>query len=433
MFQDKFIVKTWQELSSSVAGDSNLSFKPTKKLPKKVQQGGHSYKSSKGWFNRDRVANSPVLSDNSGNGELSRGFFIYDVENSTSYAAYPSQSFMDDMVDMVGSQSFSSDAFAQMSESFTNVTWPDYVVIQETYATTSAVPSIGWDRVGVMLSSSNWSTQQASASVKFINSSTNDIGMLNSFNVLQSSKTFGNYATASHLYPFVEYTLPVTTASYNIINTMGGGAFSCSFHLTSLESPGYTASDGTINTGYSQTELAESMEWRYTGSYLYNESPIGKGVGFADASKNFDVYDHSGSEMGVAVTEQEIKTKIFSDNPNEVPTNHPSTIAIFSTFGGTFGNITSSVCKRYAYSDVSASGAFDNVTIYYVTRGTETLALGHTSGLGSHMFADSNLITAAIPGVYKDFIPTTGLPAGAFITTQTSSMSQLIRFSGSAT
>ena len=57
MFQDKFIVKTWQELSSSVAGDSNLSFKPTKKLPKKVQQGGHSYKSTKGWFNRDRVAN----------------------------------------------------------------------------------------------------------------------------------------------------------------------------------------------------------------------------------------------------------------------------------------------------------------------------------------------------------------------------------------
>ena len=433
MFQGKFKIKTWSELSASVAGDSALSFKPIKKLPKKVQQGKHSFKTKDGWFNRDRIADSPVLSNGSGNGELSRGFFVYDSENSTSYAAYPSQSFMDDMMDMVGSQSFSADAFAQMSESFTNVTWPDYVVIQETYATESVTPQVGWDRVGVMLSSSNWATQQASASIKFLNSSTNDIGMQQSWAILVESKLRNNSSTSSHIASVVEFTLPVTTASYNIIDTGVSNKFSCSFHLTALESPAYTASDGTINTGYSQTDLAKAMEWTYTGSAIYNESPIGNGKGFADASTHLNVYDHSGSILGVQVTEQEVKTQVFGDNPNESPTQYPSTIAIFSTFNGTYGNKTSSVCKRYAYNDVAATGSFVNVTIHYVTRGVETLALGHTNGLGSHIFADSNLITAASPGVYKDFTPSTGLPSGAFITTQTSSMSPLIRFSGSAT
>ena len=55
LFKGKFRVKTWPELSASVATDSDLSFRPIKRLPKKMQQGKHNYKTQKGWFKKHRI------------------------------------------------------------------------------------------------------------------------------------------------------------------------------------------------------------------------------------------------------------------------------------------------------------------------------------------------------------------------------------------
>ena len=447
LFKGKYRVKTWQELSASVASESDLSFKPVKKLPKKMQQGKHNYKTQKGWFKRHKIKESAALkSDGTVDGSsLSQGFFIYDSGSNVAYSGYPKQPFKDDMMEMLASQSFTTNARNQMSASFTGVNWPEIVVIQEEYVTQSATVNVGWDRVAVMLSSSDWTNHSPSASVNFLNSSTDDIGMMQSYNVSTNQAGNGNArsnydpAGTDRLFPIWEFTLPVTTASFMVKSDSTTNEFSASFHLTSLTSPGYTASDGTVNVAYTQQELLDSLEWKYNGTASFGTT-TGSGAGpligssskgIGDAHQVVVVKDHSGNSLSVLVTEQEVKSQVFGDDPNESPTQHPSTIAIFSSFGGTYANITSSVCKRYAYNDVNATGSFDNVTIYYCTRGIEILGLGHTSGLGSHIFADSGLVAAATPGVYKDFIPT--VTSGAFITTQTSSMSQLIRFSGSAT
>ena len=444
LFKNKFKIKTWQELSASVATDGTLSFKPIKKLPKKLQQGKHSYKTKKGWFRRQKIKELASLKDTSGDGELSEGFFIYDVEKSTSYAGYPKQQFNDDMMNMLGSQSFASSAFAQMSESFTSINWPDIVVIQEEYTQETASVQIGWDRVGVILSSSTWTgNDYDSGSVKFLNGSTNDIGMGQSFAIYPSSSLrqppFFN--TASHIHPHLEYTLPVTTASYKIVNHAPVGAFSCSFVLENLESPGYTASDGTVNEAYTTQELAEAMEWEYTGSKIKGESPIlkqhnGKFVGFADACLKIKTHDHNGLEMGVINTEQEMKTQVFSDNPNDAPTQHPSTFAIFSTFGiASRAEVTSSIAYRFAYDNTSASGSPEETTsLFYVRKNPDGIGLGKAGyGLGSYLFRDPSLIRAALPGVYT-FPTTSDYPSGPsnpYRTTVTTSFNPLVRFSGS--
>ena len=448
LFQGKYRVKTWQELSASVATDSDLTFQPVKRLPKKVQQGKHNYKTQKGWFKRQKIKENASLI--SGTGSLSRGFFIYDSGSNVAYTGYPSQSFMDDMMEMLGSQSFATSSFNQISQSFTNVNWPDIVVIQEEYSASSANISVGWDAVAVMLTSSNWSTDPPSASVNFINTSTDDIGMMQSFNTSTTfpGTTRPGYSTSdgTRLKSVWEFTLPVTTASFSVkSDSTSSGHFSASFHLTGLTTPGYTASDGTINTAYTQNELLDSVEWNYTGSEFFGTDPHGvnaitKGKGIGDAHQTIVTKDHDGTSLNIKSTQQEVKSQIFDDTNatiDDSPTQYPSTIAIFSSFGGDNGNITSSVCKRYDYDDIYATGSFDNVTIYYVTKGTEQLGLGHSSGLGSFIFSDSDLKAAASPGVYKDFVPAvvgaSSTASGAFITTQTSSMSQLIRFSGSAT
>ena len=431
MFQDKFIVKTWQELSASVAGDSNLSFKPLKKLPKSVQQGKHSYKSNKGWFKRDRIAQDSATI---GASTLSQGFFIYDSENSTSYAAYPSQSFMDDMMDMVGSQSFSSDAFAQMSESFTNVTWPDYVVQMDEFAASGSwTASIGWSTNAVILSSSVWTGDYTpSASISFTNGSTNDIGLKQAFSSDRNMWVDATYS-GSYMHSDVEWSLPVTTASYNIVNLQTGSflatpSFSCSFRHVSYETPDYTASDGSVNTAYTTTELNNSTEWNYTGSDIFNDAPTGKAIGSGFSENKVICYDHAGSALGVPVVEQIIKTQIYGDNPNEAPDEMPSTIAIFSSFGGNFATVASSNFRRYAVSDRNAVGSYVNAVVYYVRSGSETLGLGSGSNQGSHIFANAQLTVNATPGVYIN--TSGGLPVEAYKTTTGSEWSQLIRFDG---
>jgi hypothetical protein len=431
MFQDKFIVKTWQELSASVAGDSNLSFKPLKKLPKSVQQGKHSYKSNKGWFKRDRIAQDPATV---GTSTLSQGFFIYDSENSTSYAAYPSQSFMDDMMDMVGSQSFSSDAFAQMSESFTSVTWPDYVVQMDEFAASGSwTASIGWSTNAVILSSSVWTGDYTpSASISFTNGSTNDIGMLQSWNLDRNMHVDATYS-GSYMAGILEWSLPITTASFNVVNLETGSflatpSFSCSFRHVSYETPGYTSSDASVNTAYTTTELNNSTEWNYTGSDIFNDSPTGKAIGSGFAENKVICYDHAGSALDVPVVEQIIKTQIYGDDPNESPEEMPSTIAIFSSFGGNFANVTSSDFKRYAVSDRNGVGSYDNVTVYYVTSGSQNLGLGSGSNQGSHIFANATLTINATPGVYRSLDGS--LPVEVYKTTTGSEWSQLIRFDG---
>ena len=271
--------------------------------------------------------------------------------------------------------------------------------------------------------------------------------MMQSYNVSTNQAGNGNarsnYSSVGtdRLHPVWEFTLPVTTASFMVkSDSTTAGHFSASFHLTALASPGYTASDGTVNTAYTQTELLDALEWEYNGTESFGTA-TGAGIaplignsskGIGDAHQHVVVKAHDGSTLGVAVTEQEVKTQIFGDDPNASPTQYPSTIAIFSSFGGNYATIASASCKRYAYNDVGTTGAFDNVTIYYCKSGSESLGLGHSTGLGSHIFANVDLSIAAQPGVYKDFSPAIAGASGAYITTQTSSMSQLIRFSGSA-
>ena len=436
LFKNKFIIKTWQELSASVAGDASLSFKPVKKLPKKLQQGKHNYKTKQGWFRRQKIKESPSLK--SGTGELSQGFFIYDSGSNVAYSGYPSQSFMDDMMDMLSSQSFSSSAFNQMSSSFTSVNWPDIVVIQEEYSQNTASVQVGWDRVGVVLSSSNWGTDAPSASVNFINTSTDDIGMIQSYNVGTSlpgtARPEYSPVGSDRIHPVWEFTLPVTTASFTVKNDNTTSEFSTSFHLTGLASPGYTASDGTVNEAYTQAELLESLEWGYTGSSIFGGSPIALGKGIGDASQTIPVTDHDGNLQFIESTQQEVKTKVLDDNINTSAEEYPSTIAIFCSFGTNVSNLTSSNCKRYDYNDLNATGSFENVTIYYHRYKNQPLGLGSGSNLGSFIFGDADFITAATPGVYKDFSPpiiATTTASGNYRTTQTTSMNPLIRFSGS--
>ena len=423
LFKGKYRVKTWQELSASVATESDLSFKPVKKLPKKMQQGKHNYKTQKGWFKRQKIKDSAALkSDATVDGSsLSQGFFIYDSGSKVAYSGYPKQAFKDDMMEMLASQSFSVSARNQMSSSFTGVNWPDIVVIQEEYVTQSATVNIGWSHAGVLMSSSNWANHPASASIKFFNDSTDDIGMLNSFAYDSSISINSNNA---RLHPVPQFTLPITTASYDImnysVNPAGGQEFTCSMVLRNLESPGYTASDGTVNAAYTTAELAKAMEWKYTGSNIFDSieavQPTGTSApkGFGNSETFVPCYDHGGNELTVKVVQQTIKTKIFGDDPDESPIEHPETIAIFS---GWVDQITSASARRYAHSDVGMTGSYSNVTIYYVTRndgGTlEPLGLGLSDRLGSFIFADGGLANPATPGVYTNFSPATALPSGA--------------------
>ena len=91
LYKNKWEIKSWAELSSSVADVANdLVFRPKHRLPYTLQQGAKASKKDAGWFNRESIVKTT-------NGDYDAGYYIYDEVSGLSYTAMPSESFTADM------------------------------------------------------------------------------------------------------------------------------------------------------------------------------------------------------------------------------------------------------------------------------------------------------------------------------------------------
>ena len=79
LYKNKWEIKSWAELSASVADASNaLTFRPKHRLPFSLQQGAKASKKTTGFFNRESITT---------NSEYPSGYFIYDTGSGLSYTA----------------------------------------------------------------------------------------------------------------------------------------------------------------------------------------------------------------------------------------------------------------------------------------------------------------------------------------------------------
>ena len=252
LFNGKWEIKTWQELSASVADASNaLQFRPKHRLPYDLQQGAKASKKAGGFFNRESILKAPDYPD---------GFFIYDTGSGVSYTATPKAEFKTDMTEFLNSSSLSSAAKATISASFNTTNFPELIVQMDSSSYTGSVTGSG-------PATASWYVPCAfigngAGALETINQSTNHTGIQ-----LQAA---GAYITGS--VSNVEFTLPMETMS-----------FTGTFESQSLKFASFTGSEYTsltyesssIYTPHGGTQTTASIIGTIFGSGSNNIHPRG--------------------------------------------------------------------------------------------------------------------------------------------------------------
>ena len=355
LFNGKWEIKSWAELSASVADSSNaLTFRPKHRLPHKLQQGAKASKKAGGFFNRESIIKTT-------GGDYDAGYFIYDTASNLTYTALPKENYKADVQSFISSASFSAEAKTQLSASFHATEFPDIVLQIDEANTTPATASFTLD-VG--------SIGDASESISIVNTSTNATNI---------SLLFAGTLVGGRVYE-IEYTLPMETINFtpNFANR--------TLHLTELTGSEYTSAsynDSVIYTPHLGTEQTSSI--------------VGKSV----SSGSFVSYG-----AGYTGVEYSVQLKALGDGVDSIYSYSTKKEFIHFPSGST---IVSQSYLIYAVGDTGRSGAFTTGVRYHIS-GSSANALAN-SGVDysySHIFKGSALQHSAEAGIYVVSGSTTG-------------------------
>ena len=365
LFKNKWEIKTWADLSASVADASNaLEFRPVHRLPLALQQGPKASKKVGGFFKRESVLKAP---------DYPAGFYIYDADNGVSYTATPKENFKTDMTEFLNSSSLSSAAKSAISTSFNGTNWPSLVVQMDSSSFTGSVTGSG-------PASAAWSVPVAfigngAGTLQTIDQSTNHTGI-----ALQAAGTYAGAVSS------VEFTLPMETMS-----------FTGTYESRSLEFASFTGSE------YSPTVYANSAIYTPNGSPQTTASIIGVQFGsgsyVTESNGNYPWVEYGGYIKALGdgldgIYDYGTKKDILHFQASSV--------------------VTSSVfTHRYALSDTNMIGfTAAPGTVYYVSGSLTSTGSEHffdnsngavimSGGSGSHLFLDQHLSTPAAEGIYR--------------------------------
>jgi hypothetical protein len=369
LFKDKWEIKTWADLSASVADSSNaLTFRPKHRLPHKLQQGAKASKKATGYFNRDSILTSSAYPD---------GFYIYDTGSGLSYTAIPKDNFKTDMTAFLQSSSLSTSAKSQISTSFNATNWSPLIVQIDESDTTPATASFTLD-VGII--------GDASESISIVNTSTNTTNIHLLFaGTLETGRTYE-----------IEYTLPMETISFT------PNFASQSLQLTKLTGSAYTSAEynnSVIFTPHSGSPQTASV--------------VGKFVG----SGSFQTYG-----AGYTGIEYDVQMKALGDGNDSIYSYTTKKQFIQFPSGST---VVSQSYLIYGILDTGRTGAFTTGVRYHIS-GSSANALGN-NGVDyshSHIFKGldgNNLQHSGESGIYVVSGSTTGylasLPTPGEVTT----------------
>ena len=353
LFNGKWEIKTWQELSASVADSSNaLQFRPKHRLPYKLQQGAKASKTAAGFFNRESILTAS---------DYPNGFFIYDTGSGLSYTAIPKENFKSDIQNFLASSSFSSAAKTQLSASFHATNHPEIIIQVDEADTTPATASFTLN-VG--------SIGDASESISIVNTSTNTTNI---------HLLFAGDNVAGRTYE-IEYTLPMETINFtpNFANR--------TLHLTALTGSAYTP-----------TEYNNSVIYTPHGGAEQTSSVVGKSV----SSGSFVSYG-----AGYTGVEYSVQLKALGDGVDSIYSYSTKKEFIQFPSGST---IVSQSYLIYAVGDTGRSGEFTEGVRYHIS-GSSAPAVAN-NGVDysySHIFKGSALQHSSQAGIYVVSGSTTG-------------------------
>jgi len=376
LFNGKWEVKSWQELSASVADSSNaLEFRPKHRLPYKLQQGAKASKVVGGFFNRESILTAPDYPD---------GFFIYDTGSGLSYTGLVKANFKSDVQNFLASSSFSSAAKAQLSASFEAVNHPDIIVQVDESGAKSLLP--------FSPATASWDVPCA-----FIGDSANGLVTVNNSTNSTNIKLKAAGAFVAGSVKEVEFTLPMETIS-----------FTGTFVSRSIKFASFTGSE------YTPDQYANSAIYTPHGEAQTTASIIGEIFG----SGSFKVHErglYNHVEYGgflMALGDDILTGSVTaSDGGYEYGgklevLHFPSGSVVASA---SFTNI-------YATTDTNMSGSSGSAgTLYFVSGSLSATGssfwdntfpngagyLTNNQNSGSHLFADALLKTPAAEGIYK--------------------------------
>jgi len=413
-FKNKWEIKTWAELSASVADASNaLEFRPKHRLPLALQQGAKASKKAGGFFNRESILTAP---------DYPAGFFIYDKSAGLSYTATPRANFIADVNDFLQSSSLSTSAIAQISTSFNATSFsPIILQIEESSATGSATGSSAF-----VAATASWDVPIAfigdtAGALVTINNSTNSTNI--------KLKAAGAFVTGS--VKEVEFTLPMETMSFT------GTFVSRSIKFASFTGSEYTPdqyANSAIYTPHGEAQTTASIIGEIFGSGSFKPHPrglydhvehggflmaLGDDIltGSNSASDGGYVY---GGKLGVlhfpsgSVIASASFTNIYATTDTNMSGSSGSAGEIFFVSGSLSATGSTVDGSAYFWDNTFPAGAG------YITNNQDS---------GSHVFADAELKTGAAEGIYV-FSGSNSASLVIFPTSNIQEFPRVPRFSG---
>lgn len=348
LYKNKWEIKSWADLSASVADASNdLVFKPKHRLPYKLQQGAKASKVDSGFFNRESILTATDYPD---------GFFIYDTGSGLSYTGIPKNAFRSDLTDFLMSSSLSSEAKTTISSSFNAATFPEIVVqIDETDQTPAT---------------SSWALPCA-----IIGDVTKSLGIRNTSTNATSITILSHGTSVSNRAYQVEFTLPMEHMFFSPVFV------------------GETITFAEFSGSQYSNETYESSSIATLGSgTVTTASIIGKAWGSGSLVQWNSLYDQ---------VDHALQLKALGDGDDAIYSYTNKEDLMHFPSGSV---VASESVKRYATTDTSKSTVLDEPTIYFVSGSTSNTGLSIWTGdgikSGSHIFADENLILPADEGIY---------------------------------
>jgi hypothetical protein len=362
LFKDKWEIKTWADLSASVADAGNaLEFRPKHRLPYDLQQGSKASKNVSGWFNRDSITSTSGA-------DYDDGYFIFDTASKVSYTGIPKAAFKSDLTDFLMSSSLSSAAKSEISTSFNNGGWADMVVQIDSGSYPAATAS--WTVPCAIIGDN-------ALGLEILNTSTNVTNL--------EIKAGGGLLTAS-VYE-VEFTLPMETMSFTgayASRSMVFGIFTGSEYSSAV----YASS--SIYTPHGEAQSTASLTGRLFGS--------GSNIAETQAAYEYNIWSAN--------------IKALGDDFSGSYSYSPKTEVLHFATGS---QVLTQTFTRYDTTDTNLTGSSVTGSMYFISGSKSDDGQQFWSGQpgvayisGSHIFAEASLATALPEGIYVPSGSSTG-------------------------
>ena len=384
LFKNKWEIKTWADLSASVADASNaLEFRPVQRLPYELQQGSKAAKKVGGFFKKDSILKSD---------DYPTGFYIYDTASGLTYTATPKDDFKNDMTEFLNSSSLSSAAKSAISTSFNGTEFPSLVVQIDSGSFPAATAS--WDVPCAFIG-------DTAGALVTINNSTNSTNIK-----LQAAGVYISGSVSE-----VEFTLPIETMSFT------GTFASRSLKFASFSGSEYTPvafANSAIYTPHGQAQTTASIIGELFGSGSFYSHPRGL----------YDHVNHGGYLMALGDDINTGSNGGYTYGGKLEVLHFPAGSTVASA---SFTNIYDKIDTNMTGSSSATGSEADGSAYFWDNTLSETLINNQDSG--SHVFADAELKTPAAEGIYT-FSGATSASLVIFPTSNIQALPRVPRFSG---